>query len=133
VIFVDKLLSAKIRPANKHDCTVYNGHDHVRPQKLSRENFEDWPSAKIGPHEISRYAVFHSSGCSNQFVDKGIRINRGCTGHDFVVMSIVERHPLIIMYIESPGSIIKHMQVCMLGMIIKLEAKVKCLNFLFCS
>ena len=23
----------------------------ARPQKLNRENFEDWPSAKIGPHE----------------------------------------------------------------------------------
>jgi hypothetical protein len=38
-------------PQNKYDCTVYNGHDRMRPQKLNCENFEDWPSVKIGPHE----------------------------------------------------------------------------------
>ena len=36
---------------------MYNEHECVHPQKLNRENFEDWPSAKIGPHEISRYTV----------------------------------------------------------------------------
>jgi hypothetical protein len=36
----------KLDPWNKYDCTVY---DRSHPRKL---NFEDWPSAKIGPHEI---------------------------------------------------------------------------------
>jgi hypothetical protein len=34
----------KLDSRNKY----YNGHDRMRPRKL---NFEDWPSAKIGPHE----------------------------------------------------------------------------------
>jgi hypothetical protein len=38
----------KLDPRNKYDCTVYNGHDRTRPQKL---NFEDRASAKIGHHE----------------------------------------------------------------------------------
>ena len=41
----------KLDLRNKYDCTVYNGHDGARPRKLNRENFADWPSAKIGPHE----------------------------------------------------------------------------------
>ena len=41
----------KLDPRNKYDCTVYNGHDGTRPRKLNHENFADWPSAKIGPHE----------------------------------------------------------------------------------
>jgi hypothetical protein len=41
----------KLDPRNKYDCTVYNGHDRTRPQKLNRKNFEDWPSLIIGPHE----------------------------------------------------------------------------------
>ena len=41
----------KLDPRNKHDCTVYNEHECAHPRKLNRENFEDWPSAKIGPHE----------------------------------------------------------------------------------
>jgi hypothetical protein len=34
-----------------YDCTAYNRHDRTRPRNLNRENIEDWPSAKIGPHE----------------------------------------------------------------------------------
>jgi hypothetical protein len=34
-----------------HACIVYNGHDRMRPRNLNRENIEDWPSLKIGPHE----------------------------------------------------------------------------------
>jgi hypothetical protein len=49
--FADKRLSAKLDPRNKYDCTVYNGYDRPHPRKLNRENFGDWPSAKIGPHE----------------------------------------------------------------------------------
>jgi hypothetical protein len=41
----------KIDSQNKNNRTVYNGHDRTRPWKLNRENFEDCPSAKIGPHE----------------------------------------------------------------------------------
>ncbi len=51
ILFVDNLLTAKI---NKHKCTAY---DHVHPQKLNSENFEDRYSAKLGPHEISCYTV----------------------------------------------------------------------------
>ncbi len=38
-------------PQSKYDCALYNGHDCTSPRKLNRENFEDWPSAKIEPHE----------------------------------------------------------------------------------
>jgi hypothetical protein len=41
----------KLDPRNRYDCTVYNGHNRMHPRKLNHENFEDWPSAKIGPHE----------------------------------------------------------------------------------
>ncbi len=40
----------KLDPQNEYNCTVYNGHDRMHPQKLNRENIEDCPSAKIGPH-----------------------------------------------------------------------------------
>jgi hypothetical protein len=46
---------------------VYNGLDHEGPRKLNCENFEDWPSAKIGPHKkfpLYGYCikyVFHNS------------------------------------------------------------------------
>ena len=47
----------KLDPRNKYDCIVYNGHDGARPRKLNRENFADWPSAKLNPTKISRYTV----------------------------------------------------------------------------
>jgi hypothetical protein len=49
----------KLDPLNMHDCKVYNGHDRARLRNLNRENFEDWPSAKIGPHEnFPLYGMF---------------------------------------------------------------------------
>jgi hypothetical protein len=55
-VFTDEQLSAKIRPANKYDCTVYNRHDCTHPRKLNRENFtgHQW---KLDPTKISRYTV----------------------------------------------------------------------------
>jgi hypothetical protein len=40
-------------PRNMYDCTVYmyNRHYRTHPRKLNRKNIEDWPFAKIGPHE----------------------------------------------------------------------------------
>jgi hypothetical protein len=47
----------KLDPRNKYDCTVYTGHDCMRPQKLNCENIEDCLSVKIGPQKISLYTV----------------------------------------------------------------------------
>jgi hypothetical protein len=48
----------KLDLRNKYNCTVYNGQDCMHPRKLNRESFEDWPSAKIGPHENFPHAVY---------------------------------------------------------------------------
>ncbi len=40
---------------------MYNGYECTCPRKLNRENFEDWPSVKIGPHENFHYIVLHVS------------------------------------------------------------------------
>jgi hypothetical protein len=53
-IFVARIAGypRKLDPRNKCDCAMYKVHDRTRPRKINRKNFEDWPSAKIGPHEI---------------------------------------------------------------------------------
>jgi hypothetical protein len=37
-----------------------------------RENFEDWPSAKIGPHENSRYTVVSCHNSLDVFLLVGL-------------------------------------------------------------
>ncbi len=55
----------KLDPRNKYNCTVYSRHDRTRPRNLNRENFEDWSSAKIGPHD--NFPLYSNNGCySNQ-------------------------------------------------------------------
>ncbi len=41
-LFVDERLSMKLDLQNKYDCTVYNGHDHMRPRKLNLAVHENW-------------------------------------------------------------------------------------------
>jgi hypothetical protein len=38
---------------------MYNGHDRMYPRKLNGKNFEDWPSAKIGP--LENFPLYGSS------------------------------------------------------------------------
>jgi CBS domain-containing protein len=38
----------------------------MRPRKLNRENFEDWPSVKIGPHEnFPLYGSYGIGACAS--------------------------------------------------------------------
>ena len=61
----------KLDPRNKHDCIVYE-HERARPRKLNRENFEDWPSAKIGPHEnFPLYGIWHITTPTNVWARDG--------------------------------------------------------------
>ncbi len=52
-IFGDKWLSTKLDPRDKYDCTVYKGHDRMRPWKLKPRKLwrlvirENWTPRKF--------------------------------------------------------------------------------------
>ena len=51
VVFADDHPSMKIKPTKKLNCTIHNGRECLRPQKLNLWNSKDRPSTKIEPRE----------------------------------------------------------------------------------
>ena len=51
LVFTDDSLTVKIKPVNKFNCRVHNGHECEHPWKLNMRNGKDRPSAKIEPHK----------------------------------------------------------------------------------
>jgi hypothetical protein len=72
---------------------MYNGHDRMRPQNFNCENFEDWPSAKIGPHEnFPLYDTLHRHKSLSQKVT--VVLNSCAYKNLIIVMSLVKAHGL---------------------------------------
>jgi hypothetical protein len=81
-------------PRNKYNCTVYNGHDRPHPRKLNRENFEDWPSAKIGPHKNFPLYGNHKSP-----------ISRPCgTAYHYHHLLLAAFAPAVVVEVDSTGA-----------------------------